>query len=131
MNRRQAIQKAVVLGGALATVPAIVQASDGGVLGYPATCGPSVNAPEWKEPPLDLRTPEQIMEEQEENWAKDYVRQAQEDYTKYHRFHYTAPPRIFARVERMLSEQNISFEKRDVAGRLSLIINGNVISIEG
>ena len=129
MNRRQAIQKAVVLGGALATVPAIVQARGDGVMGH-AICHAPGNAPEWKEPPLDLRTPEQIVEETTENWAKDYVRQAQGDYTKYQHFHYSAPNRIFPRIERILGEQNIPFEKRDVAGRLSLIINGNVISHE-
>ena len=128
MNRRQAIRKVVGVGAAVAALPVLGQAQGSG---NNAACGlPCGSAPEWKEPPLDLRTPEQIVEDSEEDWAKNILIEASGDYTKYRHHAYHLPNRIFARVERLLAEQHIPFERRDIAGRPSLIINGNVYQQE-
>lgn len=125
MNRRQLIRSAVGAGAAAASLPVlakVAQANDRAYMGAP-TC----SAPEWKEPPLDTRTPEQVMEDSQQEWAASIVKDLHADYSKYRKYVYSADADLFKRVEALLVKENRPFERRSIAGKDCLIVNGNVL----
>lgn len=129
MNRRQLLRTAVGVGATAASLPVLsklVEANDRVYAGN-AMCAPS-NAPEWKEPPLDLRTPEQVVIDAETEHVNGIVRDMTADYTKYHKFVYNVEPEIFESVRKRLTETNQPFELRFIDPKQCLIVNGNVMA---
>jgi hypothetical protein len=79
-------------------------------------------------PPLDRRTPEQILDDANTRWRDEIFWEIDGEWNKsYKQCYRRLPPDVIELVETQLVTTHRTFETRIIAGHECLIINGNVI----
>ena len=132
MNRRRAIQKAVGLGVAAVAIPVLakaVEANDRVYIGQDCNSAGQTCAPAYTPPPPDMRTPEQVIVEQDTKEVVDVIRHlTHEMYPGQRRYAYSVWSRTFDGVQAELRKQVLPIDLRVIAGVGEVLVgtNGNV-----
>ena len=124
MERRTLLKQAAGVAGIITLLPVMEQ-----VVAQPVQAWTTMPPmPAYTPPPLDLRTPEQLFEDSQVQWAQSVVRDAESDWNKYGHFHYALPSDVYERMQILLIRENKPFETITIAGRTGLVYRGNVIT---
>ena len=129
MNRRTAIRKAIGLGVGAAALPVLSKTLEANDPINMASCMPSGSYPVPPPPPPDMRTPEQILADQDLETAEDVIRhltRIPDQWSK--RYGYQLWGREFGLAKALLHERQIPITERIIGGSDCLIgPNGNVV----
>lgn len=133
MNRRAMIRKAVGAGAAVAALPVLqkaLEANDRVYTGANSDCT-ALPSPvgEWQPPPPDLRTPEQVIADQDAEMVQDVLRHlTNEPYAGARRYAYSVWPAEYNGAIAALRTQGVAFTEGQVNGIDYLVgPNGNVV----
>ena len=142
MNRRGMFKKVMALGVALPFAPVAwkaVHAKDSfgnrvwqtGIYDSPVCNAPCTGSYSYQPPPpvLDTRSPEQVVVDSRVERIRYTAQDLTRDYPGRQRFHYQTDASTWAGVAHRLGTDGTPFEVRDIFSVVSIICNGNVLSI--
>lgn len=127
MNRRGMFKKVAALGLVIPFAPAAwkaVQAQQ-----RYNQCSTQPCAGNYVPPAPDTRSPEQVVTDSRVELIRYHVRDLVSDWPGRQRLHYHTNASTFAGVAHQLGLDGTPFEMREIFGVLSIICNGNVMSI--
>jgi hypothetical protein len=131
MNRRTLLKNAAALAVAVpAGAVALTAAQPKSALlpGNPCSIGPTCEAPTYVPPPPDLRTPEQIIIDQQKAVVNDAIRWMAEDYPGKQRFWSRYEQADYTAIVQELLARKIPFSPLQHPTLHGIVVNGNVLT---
>lgn len=130
MNRRGMFKKVAALAVALPFAPAAWKGLHA-ERPYAVQCNssPCPIAGVYQPPPEDTRSPEQVVVDARTERIRYTVQDLMREYPGRQRFNYHVDASVLTGVAHQLGLDGTPFEMREVFGVLSIVCNGNVLSI--